>query len=86
MWVEIWKRRLWRGAPLSIRAPSGSVEGCSFTGDLERRVFILLGDLEEGLLYRGLRETDKRRLWMGVFFSFYGGSERRTCRGLIFGD
>jgi hypothetical protein len=35
---EIWKRRLWKGAPLSIRASSGNVEGCSFTGDFERQV------------------------------------------------
>jgi hypothetical protein len=41
---EICKRRLWKkkGASLSIGAPSGNMEGCSFTGDLERRVFIFI--------------------------------------------
>jgi hypothetical protein len=31
---ELCKRRLWKGASLSIGAPSGNMEGGSFTADL----------------------------------------------------
>jgi hypothetical protein len=37
------------------------------------------GDLEGGLLHRGLRETGKRRLWKRSV-PLYGGSERGTWR------
>jgi hypothetical protein len=59
--VKICKRRLWKGASLSIGAPSGNMEGCSFTGDLERQVFIFI----RRPFSLDLREICKRRLWDG---------------------
>jgi hypothetical protein len=45
LWVEICKRRLWRGASLSIWAPSGEYGGELLYWGLRKVSLFLLGDL-----------------------------------------